>query len=416
MERLFPFKPNWRRAVEVDYEFKTNVLTSRKKKEQRIALRQEPRKKYSFLVTAHKDRYQSFMREIVSGWDGLWWVIDPTTSIPTGYAGVAGQNRLAVEVIPDWVHVGQKVILTSGNNIAIHTVSFVDESIYFVEPLNRDWPQTSKISRAQKCWLSQTTQVRLHTSNTVEFSLLAEVDPGSDVLSDTGESTREFNGLEVFLKKPNWTENPQDTLNSFREEVDYGKGRIRSFPMGDFLPLSRRAVYVGRNRLEMSELTDFFARHLGQQKEFYAPTWAHDITFKNPLVYEGNTFTISGVGFYQAYSSDSVRKAIAVKIPRGVIDSKGWGFGWGLFYGAPEIMAPDGYLIRNIVSMTISAGDTVVTVDEPWPFNLALSEIVSVSWLPVWRFAVDSIKAEWLTDEKGQISLVMQMLEDLTGD
>lgn len=392
MTRFWPFPPNWRNSVNMNHEFRTKTLTSREKREQRIALRNEPRLSFSFLTTVHKDTYQALAREVTQGLTEDWWVMDPTTGVGVTAGAPAGGDTITPTVIMPWMTVGRKVVLAAGSRIALFTINGVGPGLSFVESFSASWPAWTKINLARRGWIAPTSTLTLPVNNTAEMTVNFEAMPGSDPSDIVSAPTATFNGREVFLKRPNWQETPQATLEAFREIVDYGKGRIGSFSMAEFLPVTRKFTYHGKSRTELESIRQFFLRMSGQQGEFYMPTWADDITPKIALVSGQSTLRVAGTAFHDAYSEDSIHKAIVVIRSNGQM------------------------LFRAISNMTTNAGDTVLNLVGTWPSNIPLSEIVSVCWLPVWRLMSDTLTVEWLTDEKGQTVLTMKMLEDLPGE
>ena len=392
MTRFWPFAPNWRNSVNANYEFRTTTLTSRKKREQRIALRNEPRMTFSFLTTVHRDAYQALVREVTQGANEDWWVMDPTTSVGISTGVPSGGDTVVPVAITSWMMVGRKVVLSAGSRLELFTVNGVGATLSFEETFTAAWPAWTKVSLARRGWLTPTSSVVLPTNNTAEMTANIEVIPGLDPMEVPEEATEIFNGREVFLKRPNWQETPQDTLEAFREVVDYGKGRIGSFSMADFLPVTRRFTYLGKSRAELESIRQFFLRATGQQGEFYMPTWTNDITPKIALVSGQNTLRVAGSAFHDAYAEDTIHKALSV------------------------ILTDGSMLFRTIASVTTDSGDSVLTLGADWPQDIQLPDIISVCWLPVWRLMSDTLSVEWLTDEKGQTVLTAKMLEDLPGE
>lgn len=392
MTRFWPFAPNWRNSVNANYEFRTTTLTSRRKREQRIALRNEPRMTFSFLTTVHRDAYQALVREVTQGATEDWWVMDPTTGVGVSAGVPSGGDTITPLVVMPWMTVGRKVVLSAGSRIELFTINGVGATLSFEETFTAAWPSWTKINLARRGWLTPSSSMVLPLNNTAEMTVNIEVMPGSDPVEIPEAATAIFNGREVFLKKPNWQETPQDTLEAFREIVDYGKGRIGSFSMADFLPVTRRFTYHGKSRTELESIRQFFLRATGQQGEFYMPTWTDDITPKVALVSGQNTLRVAGIAFHDAYSEDTIHKALVVIRTNGTM------------------------LFRTITSMATNSGDSVLTLGANWPEDIPLTDIVSVCWLPVWRLMSDTLSVEWLTDEKGQTVLTMKMLEDLPGE
>ena len=392
MTRFWPFPPNWRNSVNVNYEFRTQTLTSREKREQRIALRNEPRMSFSFLTTVHRNTYQALAREVTQGLAGDWWVMDPTTGVGVVAGAPAGGDTITPNVIMPWMTVGRKVVLAAGSRIALFTINGVGAALSFEETFEQAWPAWTKINLARRGWIAPTSTMTLPVNNLAEMTVNFETMPGSEPVQIIEPPTALFNGREIFLKRPNWQETPQATLEAYREIVDYGKGRIGSFSMADFLPVTRKFTYHGKDRTELESIRQFFLRMTGQQGEFYMPTWADDITPKAGLVSGQNTLRVDGLAFRDAYQDDTIHKAIAVLRSNGSM------------------------LFRSVTGISADDGGSIVTVGSAWPANIPVTDIVSISWMPVWRLMSDTLSVEWLTDEKGQLVLTMKMLEDLPGE
>ncbi len=452
MTRFWPFAPNWRNSVNVNYEFRTTTLTSRGKREQRIALRDEPRMSFNFLTTVHRDAFQALVREVTQGLSGDWWVMDPTKTIKSHGGVVSVPNSVFGAAEPvlvdggsvvtdndtvltnpsyskaivllkkdlplDWLFPADKVCLWANGRMEMRTVHSVydmngalfadrESRIYvdsvpitgksevvfvrFVEDVDF-YPAGTRVGFIRRGWIAPTSTLTMPVNNLAEITVTFNVMPGSEPDQTIESPTTVFNGREIFLKRPNWQETPQDTMEAFREIVDYGKGRIGSFSMADFLPVTRRFTYLGKSRAELESIRQFFLRMTGQQGEFYMPTWTDDITPKIALVSGQNTLWVAGTAFHDAYAEDTIHKALVVVRTNGDM------------------------LCRTITSMATNSGDSVLTLGANWPEDIPLTDIVSVCWLPVWRLMSDTLSVEWLTDEKGQTVLTMKMLEDLPGE
>lgn len=388
MTRFWPFAPNWRNSVNANYEFRTTTLTSRQKREQRIALRDEPRMTFSFLTTVHRDAYQALVREVTQGATEDWWVMDPTTGVGVSAGVPSGGDTITPLVVMPWMTVGRKVVLSAGSRIELFTIDGVGATLSFEETFTSAWPSWTKINLARRGWLTPSSSMVLPLNNTAEMTVNIEVMPGSDPVEIPEAATAIFNGREVFLKKPNWQETPQDTLEAFREIVDYGKGRIGSFSMADFLPVTRRFTYHGKSRTELESIRQFFLRATGQQGEFYMPTWTEDLSLSASLQAGSREMRVKGAGIYAAYHNDRIRQAIAVH----KIDGS--------------------WLFQTVAGMRVEGNDTVITSSDPWSEDLTIGGVRSVCWMPVWRLMSDTLSVEWLTDEKGQVVLTSKMLPD----
>lgn len=388
MTRFWPFPINWRDSLICVDTFRTQIIVSRDKTEQRIALLDEPRRTFSFLVTVHADKYRKLMREMVQGAARDWWVRDPTTSVPVVSGVLSGGDTITPILLAPWMTIGRKVVLSMRDRSELFTISAVGVDLTFVETFTSDWPASTRVSLAQNAWIEVGSESDIFTDNVAEMKLTFAVVPGSGPVEIPEPALTVFNSREVFLKKPNWGNTLEGVFNAFREPVDYGKGRIANFVMADFLPIGRQSTYLSRNREELNSMRQFFLRQSGQQGEFYMPTWTQDIIPASNLAAAGNTLVVGGTELYDAYHDDPAYHAVILFLVGGAV------------------------LIRLISGMGINMGNSVLTMTQSWGSNISQAEIRMVCWLPLWRLASDALTIEWLTGQVGQTVLSMRMMKD----
>lgn len=391
--RLWDIPINWRQSCQVTLEARTEILKSRSGREQRVALRQTPRKHLEFLVTCAKDRYRSLINHMAAGQGNIFDVGDFSTSTISSTAAVQGDDRITVESVPYWALNGRHVVLSAGAQIARYRVSYVDGSTLVLTSLLREaWPSGTQISAVVNGRLATGQSARAITNAVVEAVIAMDVDPGTEADETPPPPDVTFNGREVFLLKPNWGEPIALAFPSGSETVDYGQGRIASFLPVTFPQDTMRAVYIGRKRDEIDAIRHFFLRMMGQQGEFYMPSQMADIQPAAALVSAQNYLTVTGTDFAAVYGSDTVHKAIAVFLNDGTT------------------------IYRQVASVAPNGTDSRLTIVSTWGADIALDAILMVSWMPAWRLMSDSLTLEYITSGVGRTTLTMKTLEDLTGE
>lgn len=392
MSRLWDIPVNWRESYSVTLTLKTEPITSRNRHEQRRAWRQTPRKQISHLATCPADRYRMLRRHMSGGQGGSFYVPDLSHVAFATVGASLSADRIAVEAIPYWAVAGAKVVLVSGSTIVLKTIDSIDgDEIVFEEMLTEPWPAGTKVTAALTAYAQTQVDTRAIGSSLVEFNVTFDVDAGSEVAKIPSDPTTLFNGREVFEMKPNWANPLALSFVSGREIVDYEIGRTASFLPSTFPEDQIKAGYLGRNSAEIEAIVDFFLRMMGQQDEFYMPTWMADIVPKASLVSGQATLTVAGTDFAAAYN-DTVHKAVAVFLNDGTT------------------------LYRTVSSLAVVGSDSRLTMTSNWGANIPLSAIRMVSWMPVWRLLSDGLVLEFLTQSVAQTTLSMKTLEDLPGD
>lgn len=395
MPRFWELAPNWRSPYQVTHEFRTDIIESRAKREQRNALRAEPRKRLSFSITVAKDRYRTLQRSLAAGsrQGEDWYVPEVTAGVPTDAVAAAGQATISPATTPFWMAAGVPVVLMDGQRHELATIDSVSSGNLIMEDnFSAAWPLGTKIAPALTGYVSTEITGDGPTNNVIEATVTFNIEVGLDVEETPAAAVATFNGRELFLKRPNWNESLNDVYRSARESIDYGQGRMAHFLPAVFPTLVRKAAFVNRDLVEAEAIRQFFLRMKGQQGEFYMPSGQQDIVPISPLTNGQATLTVAGIDFANAYEDDTVHRAVAVRLIDGTT------------------------LYRIVSAINPVAGNSRITFTANWPSTIPVADIVMVSWMPAWRLATDAITFEWLTDSVCQVAITMQTIEDLAGD
>jgi hypothetical protein len=392
---LAPFKPNWRSPVKIDVEFKTDIIVSRSGQEQRRALRAKPRKRLEFTALAYNAKLRLVNEILDSAQTSIIIMPEFTRRGRVVSPMIGGALEAVVDTpVPPWIVPDAAVILGSGERFESRRVdSVVGNIVTFTSASVEPWVAGTLIYPALSGTLAQDLQAKRFTNTTSEIAIVYDVLPGSEETWFSPDVVETFNGREVFLKKPNWAENPSINYQHEWERVDYGYGVIARYHPIDFSTRLYRATYVGRTGHEAHAIREFFERMKGQRGEFYMPTWESDIIIKVPAQAATNTLRVSGTGLVSAYRESTVRKAVAVFLR-------------------------DGTRYLNVVAEVFEHSDelgrdSVVNCVSPWPTTFNPSDVLFISWMPVWRHATDILSMQFLTGEVAQIQLTLKTLEDL---
>ena len=395
MPRFWELAPNWREPYNVNHEFRTDIIQSRTKREQRNALRAEPRKSLSFTVTCTKDRYRTLQRSLAAGsaQGESWYVPEVTEGVAVDAAAAAGQSTISPVSVPFWMAAGRPVVIMFGTR---HELAVIDHlsggNLVMEDNFTTAWPLGTKIAPARTAYVAVEVSGENATNNTIELTVNFSVEVGLDLEETPAAAAVTFNGREVLLKKPNWKEAVADTFRSARESIDYGQGRMAHFLPATFPTTMRKAAFLNRTALEAEALRQFFLRMKGQQGEFYMPSGTQDIVPSAQLTSGQATMTIAGTAFAEAYEDDTVHRAVAVVLTNGTT------------------------LYRVVDTIAVVSGNSRITFTANWPSTIPVASIVMVSWMPAWRLSSDLLTFEWLTDAVAQVAITMQTVEDLAGD
>lgn len=394
MVKLWSFGPNWRETYQVNREFRTDITKSRSDREQRRALRSTPRKTISFTATVAADTMTDLHRFMV-GWQHQTILMPDLFMSVTTSGLLPNATALAVSSVPTWLKAGAQVVLIAGNQAESREVlSVAGSTVTFTSSSTASFVAGARLHRGMIGTLATEIQASRPTNGVAEVKVEFNVEPASEP-ADLGTVGPTFNGRELWLKRPNWADAPSVTFSHPSEVVDYGRGRISRVTPAPFSTQVRQMTFVGRNAVETLSIEQFFDRMKGQQGEFYMPTWDYDIKPKVPALVGENAIRVRGRSVFDTYASDTVYRAIAI------------------FYR-------DGsYQLRKVAAIeaiTDDGGqDSSVRCTTAFSRAVDPADIVMVCWMPVWRFATDSLTTERLTSEVGRFKISVTTLEDLGG-
>lgn len=390
-KRFLPVVPNWSTPFKAAYEFKTDIITSWDGKEQRRAVRANPRRQLSFMANAWAEGKLSLDYFMAS------WMTKPTLmpDFVTFVDIIIEMDAEATSAVVDgdmwWVKPGMTVAIYNRKGVMeTRTVlALASNNIIFVESTDTVFSVGARISPVFEGRVQVTPKVPRATSATVGYQVQFDVDPGTfDYTPAAGNTYSGFR--EAFSRKPDWKGGIDVDHVWPRETVDYEFGRVAHFVPYLFPGRISRMDFLGRSYADVKTAVDFFHRHRGRWREFVVPTWENDVPYS--FIGAGSSSVlISGQNFGRVHRDSTVFRRIVLR-------------------------HVDGSLIHRAVDYIEVLEDTdssVLWTTESLPtVPLTPATLHGISWGLVSRFATDRLEVEWLTDSVAQFSMTFQSLEN----
>lgn len=396
--RYWGFAPNWADGVDVELSYRTEIITSRSGREQRIAARQTPRRTISYSTLVHAANFRDFIGLMNSSMNKALMLPDFTRAGYLAMDMAVGDSDVRFDPVPTWFVEGQDFLFytqtASGQVSERGSIETIDGGVgAMTTALTMAWPKGTKVFPLVRGRLATTLQTTQHSSNTSSVKVVFNVDPGSDPVYPSSGGSFFYDNREVFLKRPNWAGALSPEFRAVLEQVDYGYGRVHNFRPVEFNDRYHKATYVGRNRVESDEIVRFFVRQMGQQGEFFMPTWTDDLVARGGFTAETSTLRVVGPAAAVDFADLRVFRDLIVFLSDGT------------------------RIIRRVQTITTVSdalgGDSVIMLTEQWPRTVTGAEIVKICWLPLWRLASDAMTLSFRTDEVSEVSLSMKSLEYL---
>lgn len=394
-------RPNWASSVKTTYEFKTDIFKSRLGNEQRRALRQTPRKTIEFQSTALNENDVAIFHRFLATWQPITLMVPEYPLQVRAVGGVPSGTATftADRAIPNWMIAGVPVMLRTSSNSFNATLVSADPGTRLVtlDSAPPDgYPVNARLCPLRTCNWADTVKVSRPVSVVMDGTFQFAVAPGSEDAVAPRDAASSFEGTELFLEKPDWSEPLDEELSWAAEIIDAGWGVAPRYYPTPRQVRALRASYWRPGSDSAQALVDFFLRMFGMQGEFLMPTWERDI------------FPAFDIGA----GDDFLREA-------GTTLADAWTRGWPYLY--VMILMRDGtqYFLNVIDSYSVSDGfglGSILQFDTPFADAIAMADINLVCWVPTWRFASDQITVEWKSDEVGVVAMSFQTVETRADD
>ncbi len=401
---FFPHGINWLGDAQTTIAYKTEIFTSYSGKEQRRALRSTPRRSWEFDTRAYGADFRSF-QEALMAWHGRLFVLpEPSRSALT----LSRMNPFALTMEmrtgQDWFTVGTYVVLSYKGEFALRRIDLVvGKQLRFETTDNRAWPVGTVVYPAMIGRFEQDISSRMLTSRVLTSGMDFMLEPLLQPYVERGLAAVYFDGVEVFTKRPNWATPLTVVISSTEEVLDYDRGPRRHAHPVPYNQRTQDMTFLNRNLGEADYVEGVFRRAKGRRGVFYAPTWTEDFRPAQKLFAGQNGFYSDSESLFGLLHPNEVFRKVALRTKSGelffneVVGAStsfgGWGVDWGLDYGG--------------------AGSTRVALRDPWPRDIAPEEVATFCWMPLSRFASDSLTFTFRTDQVSEFKMRILNLEDL---
>jgi hypothetical protein len=218
-----------------------------------------------------------------------------------GYAILTGRNALDYEVI--------EIAAVDANGIDL------------ADPVQRPWPQWSRLLPLRKAQIEDSGDVR-HVSAGVGTvtSILRFIEPNP--WTPAVDASPTYLGRPVFLREPNWSENLSVNYDIAIAMLDNQTGvPVRRDTRGRVM-LGQQHRWFLRGREELASFRDLIYRNQGRRGSFWLPTFKADLRLADDVDSTDDFIEIENVGFDYSGGPFDGREYLAVKHSGGVILGK----------------------------------------------------------------------------------------------
>lgn len=279
-----PFWPNFATGMDVEIEFDTRINVSRDGTEQRIGWLPYPRTAVEFDSWTRLGKLAALfdLRQTPNSKSVLPYFY---RSVQLSAAASTGGTLLALTgAVPPWVSVGTRLVLHGDGKDEGVVVSATGSGNLTISPgLASDWPAGTRAYLAREAYRAgkpsfQLVNRRMGLAQKPRFEFVGEAPVSPRTSAIRTHTSPGYETLELFDFKANWASPLELREDPYLEEVVSRRGVRNVYAPHEDYDYNRQEQHLLKTAEEIEQFSDFFMRHYGRQKKFFARTYAPKLT------------------------------------------------------------------------------------------------------------------------------------------
>lgn len=370
--RIVLMSMEYETPVKETLAFLTEVITGLTGKEQRIALRKNPRQLFDVvykLTGNDRQRMQALLMDWTNNVFGfpLWHeklTLTAAASTATTVYSVVGADDIDLRVG------GLAIVFTDANVFDVITIaSLTDTTITATDPSVNSYPVGTTIMPLRTAVIRKMVSGAREIVNLETFKILFEVnDNDTGALSGDVSAFSTFGGKVLFDDCNVMSGQMGEEYKRRIYRIDNQTGVVAISATWDRNKRVHQKGFSLRNRLETLNFRKAMIAIGGRVKSFYIPTFSDDLTVAVDLSTGANTMDIERIEYERFVQSREPKVTFKITFTDGTS------------------------LVRVVQSATgVDATTERLTLDTTWPANRTVAEIVRVQFYEQSRFAADNV-------------------------
>jgi hypothetical protein len=381
-ERVIPWTwlANWREGIVERLDWNTETLTAFDGTEQRIKLREFPRRAIEFSFSA-EGRQRRRLDAALYGWGARVWALPIWTDGQRLAADVApGALSIPVATTDRDFAAGVLVMLLddAGGYEVVEVEAVEADSLTLVRPILGTWPAGScMVYPARPARLPNAHGLRRFTGDFAYGRVRMELQDLSDWPAAAEATT--YRGLPVMLERPNWTADPELDYARKLAELDFGTG-VRAFDDESDKPeLLQSMRWFLDSRADVGAFRSWLYARAGKFKAIWVPTWMVDLVMLSNLGSGGVAFDVENIGYTRHIDARVHRRDLRIQLASGAV-----------------------YYRRITAAVEVDADTETLTIDSALGVAITPADVVSISFMALCRLDADGVEIAWFTGDVAQ--------------
>ena len=366
---LWKTPANWQTPIIERLEFKTDVLLAYDGSEQRIALRQTPRRyfEFGFLVPTLLERQKLEAAISANGsqsWDLPLW----TDSTPCTSAISHGDVVIYADTIGrDFVAGGKALLLaTNGNSLIINISTLTDTQLNLSSAVVGAWPIETAVIPLRSAYLEQSQQISRFTGSAIYGVVRFLCD---DISTWPTATETEYRNYPVLTTSSNWSQDLTLDYQRKMQMIDFGVGGIYRDDESSLPVFIQSHHFVLDSRQKITDFRKFLYSRRGRLNALWIPTFMPDLSF---VALSSVYLDVVNIDYTTLYNHSITRRDIRIELSNG-----------------------DVFYRRIVASAVISNSVERLTLDSVLGVSVTAADVEKISFMMFGRLDTDAIELAW---------------------
>lgn len=366
---LWTTPANWSTPIIERLEWRTDVLLAYDGSEQRIALRQTPRRyfEFSFLAPTLLER-QKLEAAIASNGSQSWDLPIWTDSTPCTSAISDSDTVVYVDTVGrDFVAGGKALLLAAnGNTLIINISTLTTTQLNLSSAVVGSWPIETSVIPLRSAYLEQSQQISRFTGSAIYGVVRFLCD---DISEWSAATETEYRDYPVLTTPSNWSQDLTLDYQRKMQVVDFGNSVYRDDESG--LPTFVQGhMWALDSRQKITDFRKFLYSRRGRLNALWVPSFMPDLSFVSlsSVVY----LDVTNIGYTTLYNQSINRRDIRIELTNGNV-----------------------YYRRIIASAVVSGTVERLTLESGLGVSITADDVEKISFMMFGRLDADAIELAW---------------------
>lgn len=393
------YAPDFNSPFTETLQWNTDIMVSKTGVEQRMALRPNPRRTYEFDILVGGRVRSTLMNQLGRNHADLWLIPEWQNVLVLENPIAAGSNRIEQSDLLDVLTDQERAVLLVGDDpldvevAQLNAATSTDVTNKF--QFFRDWPAGTLIYPLQLGRLTDPVGLRKQNSGASKATVRFDLQPLVKVAAERREKsilTETYRDFPLITQAPDDVSELDQSYVQFLSTLDNGTANAVVVDDAGELFTINAYHWVLNGREEYRKFLVLLMEIRGRQRPMWLPTFMDD--FRCVQAYDSNTtdLWVEDCGYTVSGGPRGDHKHIMIET----------------IYGDQHV--------REILRGRQRTEDIeILTLDSPLPADLAINDILRISYVFLVRLNSDDVVISHPTDTAGrsEIKLVLRSAPDL---